>query len=323
MVQRKKTDSKKQTQNKRSVPEHKPTLDSPSSAEQDEQFIQFTSVQKGEFKLPTKSQLAKYKIPETDLAISERSMNLIAKLPGASPNDLILWLNEDTVQILSNGKQNAYFTEIKLPDKIIPQATVAKFENGILNLYITKLTQPTVPWDGLAELERLRSELVESKDKLSQLQKQYYAIQQDYQNLLVKSKKQVEEKIDAFKILVLEKILRNIDNFEMALDSISKSKDKNKNSEQLIVGVNLILNELRSILIEEGVTEIGGIGLILDPLQHEVLDCEESNTYPENTILEVYQKGYKYKNRVIRPSKVRVAVQLKPKKKGKSKKKSG
>jgi molecular chaperone GrpE len=285
-----------------------------------DEFIQFTSVQKGELKIPNKSQLSKFTVPETDLTIDDTTMNLTAKLPGTTVNDLTLSLNQDSLIILSNNKQAAYYTEIKLPEGVIPQSAVAKFDNGTLNLSITKLGVYPEPKDESVYLSQLQREVKESKDKLSQSQKQFYAIQQDYQNLLVRSKKEVEDRIDAYKISVIEKLIKNIDHFELALKSASKNTNQTKNNDQILVGINLILNELKNMIKEEGVCEITGDGLLLDPLQHEVLDCEETDKYPENTILMVHQKGYKYKSWVIRPSKVKVSIQPKSKKKGKPKK---
>ena len=285
-----------------------------------DEFIQFTSVQKGELKIPNKSQLSKFKVPETDLMIDDTTLNLTAKLPGTTVHDLKLSLNQDSLIILSNNKQAAYYTEIKLPEEVIPQSAVAKFNNGTLNLNTTKLSVYPEPWDELTHLSQLHREVKESEDKLSQSQKQFYAIQQDYQNLLVRSKKEVEDRIDAYKVSVIEKLIKNIDHFELALGSASKNTNQTKNNDQILVGINLILNELKNMIKEEGVSEITGDGLLLDPLQHEVLDCEESDKYPENTILKVHQKGYKYKSWVIRPSKVKVSIQPKYKKKGKPKK---
>jgi molecular chaperone GrpE len=134
----------------------------------------------------------------------------------------------------------------------------------------------------------------------------------------VKSKKDIETKIDAYKISVIEKILLNIEHFEMALASITNSN--NKQNEQIMVGINLILNDLRNLIKEENVTEVMGEGGLLDPCIHEVLDFEETDKYPENTILKVYRKGYKYKDCVIRPAKVKVSVPSGPKSKSKPKK---
>ncbi len=292
-----------------------------ATMDQKGEIIHFTSVQKGELNIPTKKKLEKFKVPETDLTTDDNSINITTKLPETSALDLQLSLTPDSLVLLSQNKKVAYYTEIKLPEQVIPQSVIAKFENETLHLNVLKLKDKLAPWDGLTQLGNLNKELEVIKDKHMKFQQQFHTLQLDYQNLLVKGKKEVEDRIDNFKLLVLEKVLKNIDNFELALASANKTK--NKDNEQILVGINLILNELRNMIIEEGVNEIPSKGMLLDPHLHEVLDCEETDKLPENTILKVYQKGYKYKDRVLRPSKVKIAIPHKQKqkeKKGKKKK---
>jgi len=304
-------------QNKTNIPDNQQSTTPLDSMNANEELIQFTSLKKGELKIPTKNQLKKFKVPELEVTINETTVNLNAKLIGAKASDIMLSLSSDSLVVLCENKKVAYYTEIKLPENIIPQSAVAKFYNGNLNMTILKTNGSKIPWEGLKQIEKLQKELKDNKERHAKLQQQYHGIQLDYQNLLVKSKKEVEGKIDAYKISVIERLLKNIDNFELALESTLKNK--NKNNEQIIKGINLFLNELRSMISEENVTEVAGEGLLFDPHMHEVLDCEETEKYPENTILKVYQKGYKYKDRVIRPAKVRIATSTKAKKKNKGK----
>jgi molecular chaperone GrpE len=282
-------------------------------------YIQFTNITKGELKTPNKKQLENFKIPNTDLIINESNIEITTDLEGTTNKDLSLSLNQESLTILCKNKKIGYYLEMKLPEKIIPQSAVAIFEVGKLSVKIAKHLNSDEPWVDLVEVGQLEANLQDSKDRLIQVQKQYHSIQQEYQNLLVKSSKDIENRIDSYKISVIEKILQNIDNFELALESTSKIK--NKHNEQILLGINLILNDLKNLVKEENVTEVPGEGGILDPTQHEVLECEDSEKYPENTILKVFKKGYKYKDRVIRPAKVRVSICKLTKKDSKKKKK--
>jgi len=284
-------------QNKPNIPDKQESTTPVDSMIAKEELIQFTSLKKGEPKIPTKNQLKKFKVPETEIAINETTINLNAKLTGAKASDIMLSLTSDSLVVFCENKKIAYYTEIKLPENIIPQSAMAKFSDGNLSMTILKTDGSMIPWEGFEQIQRLQKELKDTKERHAKLQQQYHGIQLDYQNLLVKSKKEVEGKIDAYKISVIEKLLKNIDNFELALESTSKNK--NINNEQIIRGINLFLNELRSMISEENVSEVASEGLLFDPHIHEVLDCEETEKYPENTILKVYQKGYKYKDRVI------------------------
>ena len=282
-----------------------------------EEYLDFTTLHKGEVKIPSKKQLEKYQVPKTDMEIDRNTLKISTQLDNINSTDISLSLTKDSLIILATNKSAAYYTEIKLSDPVIPQSAVAKLKNGILQVTIQKQTSETIEqyWANLERLNELQNNLKSSKERLDQVQRQYHNIQQEYQNLLVKSKKEIESKVDNYKISLIDRLLKNIDNFELAMKSIEKVK--NQQNEQILIGIKLILNDLKNIIKEECVSEIPGEGGILDPMQHEVLDYEETDKYPENTILQVHQKGYKYKNCVLRPAKVKVAVPPTPKLKSK------
>lgn len=277
-----------------------------------ESLIHFTNIQMDFDKPPSIAQLKKFKVPEIDLQIDDKKIDIIANLPGSKLADINISLTQDSLVILSNNKKVSYYTDIKLPEPIIPQSAVARFKDGTLNFNVRKMDSKE-PWSGLVQLEDKTKELKALKEKLSKFQEQYHTIQLDYQNLLVRSQREVENSIDSYKISMIERLLKNIDNFELALDSASKIK--NKDTENIILGINLFLNDLKNMVKEEGVAEVETKDMMLNPNQHEVMECSETDKYPENTILQEYQKGYKYKNRIIRPSKVRVAIAPKEKRK--------
>jgi molecular chaperone GrpE len=278
------------------------------------QNIFFTNLQLGDPKQPSKSQAAKFKIPNTDLEKLEKKIIIKVELPGCKSENLELLLNQNYLIIKCVNKKDKYYTEIKLPEEIIPQSTVANLNNDTL-IVTAEISNNTKTWDRLTEIDGLLKVLENAKNKLYKTQEQYHSVQLDYQNLLVKNKKEIETRVDNFKVSIIEKILRNIDNFELALKSTEKVK--NKDSEQILVGLRLILNELRNTIKDEGVEEIVTKGQLFAPSMHEAVECMETDKHPENTILEEFQKGYRFKNRIIRPSRVKVAVL--PKKNNKKK----
>lgn len=269
-----------------------------------EQTLLFSNLRIGEPKIPRKNQAAKFKVPETDLNMNNEYIEIETKVPGCRIEDIALSLTSDTLILNCSNKNVAYFSDLKLPEKIIPQSAISVLNDE--SLYLRAEKQKDISsWLGIINIITLTSDLNDTKERLKKFQEQYHTIQLEYQNLLVRSDKEIESKIDNYKISIIERILTNIDNFELALKSAEKSK--NKENEQIIIGIKLILNDLRNLLLEEGVEEVVSIGLLMNPNQHEVLDFIETDKYPEDTIVEEYQKGYKYKNRIIRPSKVKVA----------------
>ena len=97
---------------------------------------------------------------------------------------------------------------------------------------------------------------------------------------------------------VIIALLPILDNFERALGSIS---DENIKS-----GVELIYKQNVALLSKFDVTEIEALGMDFDPkIHHAIAQCEDSDN--ANKVVEVFQKGYKRKDKVLRPSLVKVA----------------
>lgn len=99
----------------------------------------------------------------------------------------------------------------------------------------------------------------------------------------------------------VEKLLPVIDNFERAVDM---SDDKESS---LYKGVEMILKQFLEITASLGVEEIPALGEPFDPNVHSAVMHIEDESCDENVIVEVFQKGYKLGDRVIRPSMVKVA----------------
>lgn len=92
-----------------------------------------------------------------------------------------------------------------------------------------------------------------------------------------------------------------MDNFERALEN------KEKVNEDYHTGMQMIFNQFLQILKDEGVETFGEKGDIFDPNIHEAIMHVEDENFGENTLMEVFKSGYKYKERIIRPATVKVA----------------
>jgi molecular chaperone GrpE len=80
--------------------------------------------------------------------------------------------------------------------------------------------------------------------------------------------------------------------------------DDSKDFEALRQGVELATRDFKRILDEEGLKEIGTAGEVFDPQMHEAVDIEESEE--ENKVSKIIDKGYMYKEKIIKPAKVSV-----------------
>lgn len=97
------------------------------------------------------------------------------------------------------------------------------------------------------------------------------------------------------------------------MDSIDKANHAAKTSnniDALKEGLCLIHRQLKEILEKEGVTEIEALNKEFDPEFHQAVIVEEVTDKPDNIVLQELQKGYLYKNRVLRPSMVKVSKKV-------------
>ncbi len=126
--------------------------------------------------------------------------------------------------------------------------------------------------------------------------------QADFENY----KKRIEKDRECASQRELEKLVSNllpiIDTLERALAASKKNHDIGS----LVCGIEMTQKNLCNILEKEGLKEIGCIGKEFDPNMHEALMTIESKDHKDNTVCEELEKGYTFKNKLIRASKVKV-----------------
>ena len=118
-----------------------------------------------------------------------------------------------------------------------------------------------------------------------------------------KTEKEKSQMYDMGASAILEKILPVIDNFERGLAAVPE-EDKNNG---FVEGMDKIYKQMMTVLTEVGVTPIEAAGQEFDPNLHNAVMHVEDEELGENVVAEELQKGYKYKENVIRHSMVKVA----------------
>ncbi|MBL4901713.1 MAG: nucleotide exchange factor GrpE [Desulfocapsa sp.] len=125
-------------------------------------------------------------------------------------------------------------------------------------------------------------------------------------------KRMMREKITAMKYAgepVLREILATVDNLERAIDQgQAEGVEAEQRLSSLLEGVQLTLKSLMTTLEKFEVKPIESMGKPFDPTNHEALTMEPSDTVPVNHILNVFEKGYQYKDRLLRAAKVIVSA---------------
>lgn len=155
--------------------------------------------------------------------------------------------------------------------------------------------------DSEAEISQLQSKLNALQAEKDELFQQLLRVQAEYDNF---KKRTIKEREAARKYQsqdLIQELLPVLDNFERALQV-----EKTEATASIIDGISMVYNQLKDALASQGAEEIPAVGEEFDPNIHHAVMQVEDNDQPSNTVVEELQKGYKLKDRVIRPAMVKV-----------------
>lgn len=127
----------------------------------------------------------------------------------------------------------------------------------------------------------------------------------DLENFKKRAAREKSEAAQYAAAALLQKLLPVLDNFEMALAAARNAKEASNDSLQS--GVVMIQQQLKNILLESGLEEIDAAGKPFDPNFHEAISEMVSAEVAEGFVLQQLRKGYKLKERLLRPATVIVA----------------
>ncbi|MED1478836.1 nucleotide exchange factor GrpE [Bacillus altitudinis] len=161
-----------------------------------------------------------------------------------------------------------------------------------------------------AETEEVKhdeqSAFQEKIDELQQLldekENKILRVQADFENYKRRARTEVETVQKYRSQHVVSDLLPALDNFERALGI----DPDNEQTKSLLEGMQMVYRQLVEALKNEGVEPIEAVGKEFDPNLHQAVMQVEDENYDSNIVVEELQKGYKLKDRVIRPSMVKV-----------------
>lgn len=146
----------------------------------------------------------------------------------------------------------------------------------------------------IEEIEKLKQEVAEEKDKRMRMQAEMMNIKKRSDDTLSSYMKYANEDI-------LKSLLPIVDNFERAL---SMETDENR---EFLKGFAMIYTNILNILEANEVKEIVSLNEAFDPEVHQAVLTEKNDEVEPGIVIEVLQKGYKYKDKVLRPAMVKVS----------------
>lgn len=127
--------------------------------------------------------------------------------------------------------------------------------------------------------------------------------QADFENYKKRCTREKEEAIKYANSALLEKLIAIIDNFELGLEA---ARAEGENS-AIFSGMSMVLKQLMDFLTEHGLQAIDATGQKFDPNLHEAIAHEPSDESPEGIVLRQTRRGYRMRDRLLRPSSVVVS----------------
>jgi molecular chaperone GrpE len=158
------------------------------------------------------------------------------------------------------------------------------------------------PTDALKQVE---AKLAAKEEEVKEAHDRLLRVSADYENYKKRSAREMEDFRKYANQSLLKEMLSVVDNLELAINAAKEEKNSDK---KLIEGLNLTRNEMLRVFEKFNVKPIKARGEKFDPAFHEAVMREETDNYPENTVMSEFQKGYLIHDRLLRPAMVVVAV---------------
>ncbi|MGY4690364.1 nucleotide exchange factor GrpE [Salibacterium sp. K-3] len=146
------------------------------------------------------------------------------------------------------------------------------------------------------------TELEQARREAEEWQNKALRVQADLDNVRRRAKEEKAQDAKYRSQPVIESLLPVLDNFERALNAASDNEEDGS----LLQGVNMVYSQFFEALQQEGLEIIPTEGETFDPHQHQAVMQVEEDGFESNQIVEELQKGYKLKDKVIRPAMVKV-----------------
>ncbi|SER18220.1 molecular chaperone GrpE [Gracilibacillus ureilyticus] len=140
------------------------------------------------------------------------------------------------------------------------------------------------------------------QEERDQLQDRLLRVQAEYDNFRKRTRKEKEADLKYKSQVIVTELLPVLDNFERAL----QVEIEDKQAKSVVEGLEMVYRQLKTVMENEGVTEIATDKEMFDPNLHQAVMQVEEEGYESNQIVETLQKGYQLKDRVIRPAMVKV-----------------
>lgn len=155
-----------------------------------------------------------------------------------------------------------------------------------------------------SDTSKYEEEIKKLQEENKQLTEKVKLTQAELINYRKRKDEEVQTLLKYANVDIVSEILNVVDNFERAI--IHANDSENAELKKYNDGINIIYTNLKSVLNKFGVEEINRVGEIFNPNEEQALLTDSVEDKEDEVVLEVLQKGYKLKDRVIRPASVKI-----------------
>jgi molecular chaperone GrpE len=161
------------------------------------------------------------------------------------------------------------------------------------------------------DLKEIKPEVAESPDgetdelqaDLERFRDLALRSQADFENYKKRAAREKEDAIKYANTSLLERLVAIVDNFELGLSAARAEGEQSP----ILAGMGMVLKQLTDFLADNGLQPINAEGQKFDPNLHEAIAHEASDEFPEGTVIRQTRRGYRMKDRLLRPSSVVVS----------------
>lgn len=183
-------------------------------------------------------------------------------------------------------------------------ATDAEPEAEVVDAKIVEeADSPEPSGDEASEEASAEAAVAKAKEEAAEWQGKYLRLHAEWDTYRRRMKEQREEESRRATEKLVEDIIPVLDDFERSIDYANENGE-----EGLLGGVTAVYAKLNEVLVKEGVEIIDPVGQPYEALEAQAVATVDNPNVPDETVEQVYQKGYRMGNKVIRPAMVTVAV---------------
>lgn len=183
-------------------------------------------------------------------------------------------------------------------------ATDAEPEAEVVDAEIVEeADSPETSGDEASEEASAEAAVAKAKEEAAEWQGKYLRLHAEWDTYRRRMKEQREEESRRATEELVEDIIPVLDDFERSINYANENGE-----EGLLGGVTAVYAKLNEVLVKEGVEVIDPVGQPYEALEAQAVATVDNPNVPDETVEQVYQKGYRMGNKVIRPAMVTVAV---------------